>query len=376
MLPLFTPFQIKNLKIRNRIVMPPMALDIATEDGAVSHKIIEHYRARTRDVGMIIVEHSYINPIGKAHPCQLGIYDDSLIPGLEILAAEIKKYGVTVGIQISHAGARALDTPSGPSSVQSKYLKRFGGKEKTSYRVLPKKLEHEDLKEIAIDFARAARRAQKAGFDFVEIHGAHGYLLNQFYSPLTNFRHDEYGGSLERRLTFPLEVVKRVRRAVGKDYPVFYRLGADDRLPDGNTLQDSITAAQALEAVGVDCIDLSGGISGYIKKGEEGFFTYMAETIRPYVNIPLIVTGGIKTGAKANEIIESGKADLVGVGRALLQDKDWAYKERLKLEGKSEEKLDEELEEKLDESKSCPKETCESDSLYMDDLVEELEISH
>lgn len=333
MLPLFTPFQIKNLSVRNRIVMPPMALDIATEEGAIRHKLIEHYRTRTHGVGMIIVEHSYVNPTGKAHPCQLGIYDDSLIAGLEHLAAEIKKEGVTVGIQISHAGARALDNPCGPSSVQSRYLSRFGGKDKSSYRVLPKKLEHGDLREIAIDFSRAARRAQKAGFDFVEIHGAHGYLLNQFYSPLTNLRHDEYGGSLERRLTFPLEVVKRVRRAVGKDYPIFYRLGADDRLPDGTTLQESITAAQALEATGVDCLDLSGGISGYIKNGEEGFFAYMAEAIRPYVKIPLIVTGGIKTGAKANEIIEKGIADFVGVGRTQLKEKEWAYKEWLKLEG-------------------------------------------
>ncbi len=358
-LPLFTPFQLKNLSVRNRIVMPPMALDIATEDGAICHKLIEHYRLRTRGVGMIIVEHSYVNPSGKAHPCQLGIHDDSLVAGLEHLAAEIKKAGVTVGIQISHAGARALDNPCGPSSVQSRYLKRFGDKEKTSYRVLPKKLEHGDLKEIAIDFARAARRAQKAGFDFVEIHGAHGYLLNQFYSPLTNFRHDEYGGSLERRLTFPLEVVKRVRRGVGKDYPIFYRLGADDRLPDGNTLRESITAAQALEATGVDCLDLSGGISGYIKNGEEGFFAYMAEAIRPYVKIPIIVTGGIKTGTKANEIIEKGIADFVGVGRTLLKEKEWAYKERLKMEGNLEEG-----------------ESSERDSTNDEDSFETIEISH
>lgn len=311
--------------------MPPMALDIATEQGAITHKIIEHYRMHARGLGMMIVEHSYINPEGKAHPRQLGIYDDSLISGLEHLAAEIHAQGVTVGIQISHAGARALDFPTGPSSIQSQYLTRFGDKDKKSYRVLPKKLDNNSINDIVMDFARAARRAQKAGFDFVEIHGAHGYLLNQFYSPLTNIRHDDYGGTLERRLAFPIEVVKKVRRTVGKTMPIFYRLGADDRLPGGITLEDSIIAAQALEAAGVDCLDLSGGISGYLKSGPEGFFTYMGEAIKPHVKIPVIVTGGIKTGNKANEVVAKGAADFVGVGRALLKENEWAYKEWIKM---------------------------------------------
>ncbi|MEL1136018.1 NADH:flavin oxidoreductase [Desulfitobacterium sp. THU1] len=330
-LPLYTPIQIKNLVIKNRIVMAPMALDIATELGAINHKIIEHYRIRTRGVGMVIVEHTYINPVGKAHPYQLGIYDDSLIPGLEHLAAEISGQGVAVGIQISHAGARSLDYPYAPSSIQSQYLTRFGCRDKNSYRVLPKKLSPLDIEDIVIDFARAARRAQKAGFDFVEIHGAHGYLLNQFYSPLTNLRRDEYGGSLERRLTLPVEVVKKVRRAIGKNMPIFYRLGADDRLPGGNTLDNSVIAAQVLEAAGVDCLDLSGGISGYLQNGPEGFFAYMAERIKPHVNIPIITTGGIKTGNRANEIIASGIADFVGVGRALLKESEWAYKEWVRM---------------------------------------------
>ncbi len=330
-LPLFTPYQLKNLTIKNRLVMPPMALDIATETGAITHKIIEHYRIRAQGLGMIIVEHSYVNPEGRAHPRQLGIYDDTLISGLEHLAAEIHALGVIAGIQISHAGARALDAPMGPSSIQSQYLNRFGDTDKKRYRVLPKKLNIKGINEIAMDFARAARRAQKAGFDFVEIHGAHGYLLNQFYSPLTNIRHDEYGGSLERRLAFSLEVVKKVRRAVGKDMSIFYRLGADDRLPGGITLEDSIIAAQALEAAGIDCLDLSGGISGYLKSGPEGFFAYMGEGIKPHVKIPVIVTGGIKTGNKANEIIAGGAADFVGVGRTLLKESDWAYKEWIKM---------------------------------------------
>jgi 2,4-dienoyl-CoA reductase-like NADH-dependent reductase (Old Yellow Enzyme family) len=219
----------------------------------------------------------------------------------------------------------------GPSRIQHQSLRRFGDGDKKGDRVLPRKLDHEGIKGIAADFARAARRAQKAGFDFVEIHGAHGYLINQFYSPLTNIRDDQYGGSLEGRLSFPLEVVKSVRRAVGKSMPVFYRLGADDRLPGGSTVQDSALAAQALEAAGVDCLDLSGGISGYLRNGEEGFFAYMAEAIKPQVTIPVIITGGIKTGNKANEIIAGGIADFVGVGRTLLKENEWAYKEWVRM---------------------------------------------
>ncbi|KTE91508.1 oxidoreductase [Desulfitobacterium hafniense] len=331
MLPLFEPIRIKDLEIKNRIVMPPMALDIATEQGAITHKLIEHYRMRTRGVGMIIVEHAYVNPEGKAHPRQLGIHRDDLIPALEHLAAEIHKQGAVVGIQISHGGARSMGNICGPSSIQSQYLTRFGEADRKNCRVLPRKLDQEGIKGIIADFARAARRAQKAGFDFVEIHGAHGYLVNQFYSPLTNIRRDEYGGSLERRLTFPLEVVKSVRRAVGRSMPVFYRLGADDRLPGGNTVQDSALAAQALEAAGVDCLDLSGGISGYLRHGEEGFFAYMGQAIKPQVTIPVMVTGGIKTGNKANEMIAGGIADFVGVGRTLLKENEWAYKEWVRM---------------------------------------------
>lgn len=314
-----------------------MALDIASEKGEVTPNLIEHYRLRAQGTGLIIVEHSYVSRNGKAHPCQLGIYDDELIKGLEHLAKEIHREGTPVGIQISHAGARALMSPCGPSSVQSKYLARFGQKEPVKGS---KKLSRESIRQIVDEFAQAAYRAQLAGFDFVEIHGAHGYLLNQFYSPLTNLRYDEYGGTLEKRLRFPIEVVKAVRGAVGENMPIFYRLGADDRLAGGNSIEQSITAARLLQDAGVDCLDLSGGIGGYLKNGPEGFFAYMGKAIKPALDIPVIVTGGIKTGIKANEIIAEKSADLVGVGRSLLQDPEWAYKQWLKM--KSNQRLIEE----------------------------------
>ncbi|NLL17796.1 MAG: NADH:flavin oxidoreductase [Clostridia bacterium] len=322
----------KHLTLNNRIVLPPMALDIATEKGQVTHGLIEHYCRRTKGLGLIIVEHAYVSPEGKAHPNQLGIYDDNLIPGLSRLAAAIHQKGIPVGIQISHAGARAIQSSCAPSNIQSRYLKRYGeSRNGRSKMACAKRIKQEDIPKMIHAFARAALRGKKAGFDFVEIHGAHGYLLNQFYSPLTNIRHDDYGGSLERRLRFPIEVVKAVRDAVGEEMPIFYRLGADDRLPYGTTLDDSIKAAAMLAEAGVDCLDLSGGICGYLKEGEEGFFSYLGKAIKPVVDIPVMVTGGIKTAEKANEIVAQKFADLVGVGRTMLKDPNWAYKEYVKL---------------------------------------------
>ena len=325
---LFQPFQIKGLFLKNRIVMPPMALDIATEQGAVSDELFEHYLARCEkpvQVGLIIVEHTYIVRDGRAHPRQLGLYDDSLIPGLKMLVDQVHKYGVPIGIQLTHAGMRALFSPSGPSALSCPHLSRFGLQDRQSVDE-PKELSLQEIKDIIAQFALAASRAKRAGFDLVEIHGAHGYLLNQFYSPLTNRRTDEYGGSFEKRWRFPLEVLEAVKKVLGSDVPLFFRFGVDDRLPDGNTPEEAKKAVPYLEEVGVDCLDLSGGIGGYIKNGPEGFFTYLADALKPVSRIPILVTGGITKPATAERIIRNKQADLVGVGRALLKDPDWVTK--------------------------------------------------
>lgn len=331
-----SPLEIKSLKLNNRLVMPPMALDIASENGGVTERMIQHYTSRaaldcdeeySKGLGLIILEHSYVRKDGKVHPRQLGVYDDQCITGLTQLAQSIHQAGVPAGLQLSHAGARGLEESVGPSSIPVPFLKRFKrageayGSE--SQESTPRQLDKEEIFRIAAAFARGAERAKAAGFDLVEIHGAHGYLLNQFFSPLTNQRKDEYGGSLINRLRFPLEVLEAVRAAVGSDYPVFYRLGADDRMAGGNEIADGIEAAKLLEKTGADCLDLSGGLGGYIQKGPEGFFCYMADAIKPHVTVPILLTGGIKTGAFANRLVSQGHADLVGVGRAILADPNW-----------------------------------------------------
>ncbi len=319
---LLSPLTIKDLKLSNRIVMPPMANGLATEKGEMEPDLIEHYLGRP-ETGLIIVEHSYITPRGKASENQLGIYSDELISGLKKLVDAIHKEGNKVGIQINHAGSTASKDLIGETPVAPSAVKHPGREDPES----PRQLTVDEMKEIKQAFVESALIAKQAGFDMVEVHGAHGYLLNQFFSPLTNQRKDEYGGSFENRLKFPLEVVKAVRKALGEDYPLFYRLGCDDFLTGGLTVEDGVKAAPQLKKAGVDVIDLTGGLKGFdpVDDKEEGFL-YLSKAVKPATDAKVLVTGGIKKPQEANEIIKNEDADLIGIGRAFLKDKLWAQK--------------------------------------------------
>lgn len=319
---LFTEFQLKGLRLKNRVVMPPMANNLATEAGEVTDRLVEHYARRAATVGLIIVEHAYTLPEGRINANQLGVYDDGLVAGLRRITEAVHQAGGKVALQITHGGSAApaeviMQAPVAPSPVPHP----LGGD-------LPTPLRVEELGRIVEAFARAARRVKEAGFDVVEVHGAHGYLLNQFYSPLTNHRTDEYGGSRGARLRFPLEVARAVRTAVGPEYPVFFRLGADDRLPGGLTVEDAVWAAPLLAEAGVDLLDVSGGICGSRPEGlsGQGYFSPLSAAVRKVSAVPVLLTGGITEPAAAEELLRRGRADLVGVGRALLRDPDWAVK--------------------------------------------------
>ncbi len=324
---LFSPLETPGLNLKNRVVMPPMANYLCAEDGGVTEPLLEHYRARAgRDIALLIVEHSYVLPSGRAHKKQLGLHDDRLVPGLKRLVEEVHAGGARIGIQITHAGsntgAEVLgEQPLAPSAVP--HPVREGAE-------IPRELSADEMATIREAFAGAAKRAVLAGFDMVEIHGAHGYLLNQFFSPLTNKRSDQYGGGLENRMRFPLEVVAAVRRAVGSDFCLFYRFGADDRLPGGVTPEEAQKAVPFLTEAGINVLDLSGGLCGPRKTGR-GFFNYLAEALKPVARIPVLVTGGLEDPLLADSVIRNGTADLVGIGRALLADPDWAVKARMTL---------------------------------------------
>jgi len=323
---LFSPIDIRGLKLKNRIVMPPMASYTGTEEGYITPETSQYYRARAAGgVGLIIIEHTYVLPSGRRHRRQLGLVSDAHAGLLRPLVDEVHRHGAVAVIQLTHAGAKATadvigQTPIAPSAVKA-----------SSDEPAAVAMDAHQIDQVVEAFVACARRAADAGFDGVELHGAHGYLLNQFMSPVTNSRTDEYGDGPEGRLHLPLRVIHAVREAVGPELIIMYRLGADDGLPGGITPEDALEIAPRLVDAGVDVIDVSGGLRGYQPfewKGE-GFFADISGRMKTICGAPVIVTGGIKSPATADSIIRQSKADLVGIGRALLKDPNWTAHARL-----------------------------------------------
>lgn len=319
---LFEPIRIGDVQLRNRIVMPPMCTRMANLDGSVTSRMLDYYEARAQGgAGMIIVEYSYIdNKASKAAICQLGAHSDELLPGLSELAEVVQMHGAKAFLQLCHGGGQSPShligrRPLAPSAIPSK-----SGE-------IPKELSIEEIEEIVLAFGEAALRAKRAGFNGVEIHGAHGYLINQFLSPRSNKRNDLYGPSFEARTRFPLQVLQEIKRRVGGDFPVGFRLNASDYLSNGITLEETKQFVKMLEEYGASYVHVSAGtyeshqymISPcYLKRGH---LAHLAKEVKSVVNIPVIAVGGINHKV-APSIIENGEADLVAMGRALIADPD------------------------------------------------------
>jgi NADPH2 dehydrogenase len=324
---LFSPLTIKTFTLRNRIVLPPMANNMSDDSGAVTDAHLQHYVRRAKaGVGMVIVEHAYVRTDGRINRRQLGIHHDDLVPGLHRLVTAVKDSGAIVGIQITHGGGKTTRATGGIQPLAPSALTVPGGSEPAQV------LTRAQMAEIRDAFACAARRALDAGFDFVEIHGAHGFLLGQFLSPLTNRRDDGYGTSLEGCLRFPLDVVTAVREVVEEKHLLLYRLGANDYMVGGLTAEDGRQAARALVAAGVDLLDISGGLGGSQPpdwdRQSQGYFVPMAAAIRAEVNVPVVVAGGITDPRAADRFIREQQVDLVAIGRAMLANPDWASEAR------------------------------------------------
>lgn len=319
---LASPLPLGRFTMRNRIIMPPMANNVAEDDGIAPATLVEHYRVRAAGgPGMIVVEHNYVTRDGRVDPHQLGIYDDAHVAGLTPIAAAIHEGGALAVIQITHGGSRCPSSatgrqPAGPSDV------RVPGDAED-----PRPLTIEEIRELPSLFAAAARRAMEAGFDGVEVHGAHGYLLNEFASPYTNRRTDDYGGPLSNRLRLAGEVLTAVRATLG-DSLLLYRLGVDDGPVDGVTPKMAAEMAPALAGWGVDLIDCSGGLCGSRPTGRtgQGFFVPTAAIVRAASPVPVSAVGGITDPRYADDIVRRGLVDAVCVGRAQLKDPEWAAK--------------------------------------------------
>jgi NADPH2 dehydrogenase len=321
---LLKSLKIGNLELNNRLVMPPMATSKSQDDGKVSQELLNYYIEKSEGgyISLIIIEHSFIKKQGKASNGQLSVSQDSDIDGLRKLAKVIQDNGSKAVMQINHAGGAATKEVTGTNAVGPSAVANPRFKEKE----VPKELSKEEIKEIVEAFGRAAHRVKEAGFDAVEIHSAHGYLLNQFFSPLSNRRDDEYGGDVNNRIRIHLEVIAAVKEAVGIDFPILLRLGAADYIEGGTVIEDSVIAAKEFEKAGVHILDISGGFLGYVMPNscEQGYFWPLTQDIKKAVSIPVILTGGITEVKEAERLLTEDKADLIGVGRAIFKDSKWA----------------------------------------------------
>ena len=321
---LFRRGRIGDLEIPNRIVRSPCCTGMGAMDGSVTDRLIRHYTELARGrPGLLIVEYSYVDKeASKSAQCQLGCADNEHIPGLAWLARTIQSYGVKAGIQLEHAGRQKfLGTPpiKAPSRIPWEELHAMGGS-------VPEELTWDEIQEIVRSFGDAARRAQLAGFDFVEIHGAHGYLITNFLSTRTNRRTDWYGGSLENRMRFLMQVVADVRKKVGRGFPLGVRLSGSEYEPDGVTIDESVEVAKALEKAGIDVIHVSGGNHHQMHHQVSPLYVpaahnvWAADAIKHAVSIPVIASGSLNTPELAESVLAEGKGDFVGLGRVLFAD--------------------------------------------------------
>jgi len=323
---------IGSLKIKNRVAKAPQSTGMSNMDGSVSERLIRHYRELAKGgTGLIIVEYAYVDNIAsKSAHCQLGICSNDHIPGLAWLADVIKDNGARAAIQIEHCGRQKfLGTPpiKSASAIPWPALMQRVGRD-----AIPEPLTLPEIEQIVEDFGDAAYRAVTAGYELIEIHGAHGYLITNFLSPHTNKRHDLYGGSLANRMRFLLEVIDNCRAKIGPDFPLTVRLSGTDYEPDGFGIEETIEVAKACEAHGLNAIHVSGGDHHQMihqvspMAVDLGHNVWAAEAIRKEVGIPVIASGSITTPQLAEEIIASGKGDFVALGRPLWADQYWTRK--------------------------------------------------
>lgn len=320
---LFTPVQINRMTLKNRIIMPAMASYHAAVNGEVTEKLVHYHEERAKGgVGMNIVEATYVARSGNSFDLGLGISDDFMIKGLSKLTSAVHRHNGKIAVQLQHGGRTGNPPTSGCPRLLVSMIPGLAPTENA--RVM----DTEDIGCMIEAYVQAARRAAEAKFDAVELHGAHGYLINQFMSPLTNLRHDAYGGSFENRMRFPLEVLRAVRKQVGSDFPILFRYSMEECLPGGIDMEQAVQIARIMVDNGVDMLNVSIGIGESVEyiippaSVPEGWNADRASTIRHAIGsrVPVAVVGRICNRKVAEDIVASGKADIVAMGRALLAD--------------------------------------------------------
>lgn len=312
-------FQVKNLALRNRIVLPPMCLYTAASDGMVTERHLVHYISRAiGGTGLIILEATGVQPNGRISGNCLGLWDDSQVDGLQNVVQGCQSEGAKIAIQLNHAGRKCTAEPDKTDYTVSASALAFD----ESYRV-PRGITKEEIAEVVASFAKAAERAGRAGFDAIEIHGAHGYLISSFLSPITNQRRDEYGGSLENRARLLLEVLKAVREVWPAEKALLLRLSATDCLPGGISLEETIQVIEMAKRY-IDIAHISsGGIAPAPIQVFPGYQVPLAEAVRKACGLPVIAVGRIRRVEMVEEILGNQRADLVALGKEQFRNPYW-----------------------------------------------------
>lgn len=350
---LFEPSSIGRMALKNRIVRSAFMENMATPDGLPTDDTLRLYERLARGgVGLIITGMAYVSPGGKGQPLQHGAHIDAMIPAWRRITDSVHQLGGKIAMQIVHCGRqcnpKALD---GQQSIAPSTAPDF------FYMTMSRSMTEDEIRRTIQDFGDAAARVKEAGFDAVQVHGAHGYLVSGFLSPLTNRRRDEWGGDAARRFRFPSEVYQSIRRAVGPDFPILYKMNANDFICKGLTPAESFPAARRLAEMGLDALELSGGIfemglqtsRGGVPSDlicldrkplvrrcltaafklqklfipfKEAYFLPYARELKPTLKIPLILVGGIRSPETAERILETGAADFVSMARPLVREPD------------------------------------------------------
>ncbi len=327
----FEKASIGMIELKNRMIRSATWEGMCDPDGRPTQKLIDYYRVLTKGgIGLIITGYAYVRPDGQQMPGKMGIYNDDFEKEYKAMTQAVHDAGGKIAIQIVHAGGQANPKftgrpPVAPSSVQTPFFSE-----------IPQELSILEIEDISDAFMKAAKRAKDWGFDAVQIHGAHGYLVNQFLSPLSNQRSDAYGGNLENRSRFLFDVYDKIRSAVGTDYPVFIKLNGSDHLQGGLTPEDALQVAQQLSTAGINAIEVSSGTAASGEKGparenidsseKEAYNLDLAMAIKEKVSCPVISVGGFRSLAKAQTAINENNMDFISLSRPLIREPDLPQK--------------------------------------------------
>ena len=320
---MFESFKLSDILLKNRFVRSATWEGLA-ENGKVTDKLIQLYeKLAENEIGLLITGFITVSANGEMNNRQLAIHNDSFLPGLKNLVKAVHDFEGKIAAQLAHCGGQAV-LPLAPSAVTAPF-----------YKKLPEELDREKILKIENDFQDAAKRAVDAGFDAIQIHAAHGYLISQFLSPFTNRRNDEYGGNLENRMRLLVEIYKKIRKTVGDNYPVLIKINAEDFIENGLTFEDCIKILKYMDNMGLNGVEISGGLRGALKtpiltgidsSEKEGYWKDYAKEVKKFLKMPVILVGGLRSYNVIKELFQKNYADLFSLSRPFIKEPDLVKK--------------------------------------------------